>query len=269
MSHGGNLSRRGAPADTLVHCPAEHAHGEMAPCSQGGRYHADNRRSSESAMPKPMFIAAATTHPMPHRATAWKAAAVAVLLAGAALMAPGARAQTQDKGPVLRENQVTEKNLIEALKPAEPAASEPEVVSRSLRIATRPAAAVAGTAAPSAAAQQGKRASILVTFLTDSAELSERAKSALDVLAGAMKSDQLSTVRFTIEGHADPRGSAERNQQLSQARADSVRQYLIDKHGLGAERVSAVGKGSSALMDPANPAAPENRRVTIVSQQGS
>jgi outer membrane protein OmpA-like peptidoglycan-associated protein len=196
-----------------------------------------------------------------------KAVALSLLLAGAAVLVPGARAQ--GKEPVMKEGQVTEKNLIEALKPADPAASAPEAVSRSLRIATRPAGAVAGSAAPGVAAQQNKRASILVTFVTDSAELSDRARNALDVLAGAMKSNQLASVRFTIEGHADPRGTAERNHQLSQARAESVRQYLIDKHGLGAERISAVGKGSSALMNPAEPAAPENRRVTIVSQQGS
>jgi OmpA-OmpF porin, OOP family len=208
--------------------------------------------------------------PLPHAgaptAAAWKIAALGVLLLGAALVAPSARAQ--GKEPVLKESQVTEKSLIDALKPADPAASAPEAVSRSLRIAVRPAGAVAGSAAPSVAAQQNKRASILVTFVTDSAELSDRARNALDVLASAMKSNQLASVRFTIEGHADPRGSAERNQQLSQARAESVRQYLIDKHGLGAERISAVGKGSTSLMNPAEPAAPENRRVTIVSQQG-
>ena len=35
-----------------------------------------------------------------------------------------------------------------------------------------------------------------------------------------------------------------------------------------AERVNAVGKGSSALLKPNEPAAPENRRVTIVANPG-
>ena len=81
-----------------------------------------------------------------------------------------------------------------------------------------------------------------------------------------MKSDKLSTVKFTVEGHADPRGTEEANQKLSQARAESVRDYLISSHGMTADRVNAVGKGSSALMKPSEPAAPENRRVTIVAQ---
>jgi OOP family OmpA-OmpF porin len=92
------------------------------------------------------------------------------------------------------------------------------------------------------------------------------AKKALDVLASAMKSEKLAAVRFTIEGHADPRGSEDLNLRLSQARAESVRGYLMGSHGLAAERVNAVGKGSSALMKPSEPAAPENRRVTIVAQ---
>jgi outer membrane protein OmpA-like peptidoglycan-associated protein len=183
------------------------------------------------------------------------------LLALAAALACGA-AQAQEK--VLREGQVTQQALIDALAPAA-AASAPEEDqprSRSFRPMVRPAAAAAGTAATAA---QPARASILVTFVTDSAELTARAKKALDVLAGAMKSDKLASVRFTIEGHADPRGSEDHNLKLSQSRADSVRQYLMSAHGLTAERVNAVGKGSSALMNPGDPAAPENRRVTIVA----
>ncbi len=199
------------------------------------------------------------------------------LLALAALLAAGS-CQAQER--VMRENQVTEQSLIEALTPPKTAAAAPAAPeaaasavlgpdgqpmrTRSFRPAVRPAAAAAaGTAATSA---QQARASILVTFVTDSADLTARAKSALDVLAGAMKSEKLASVKFTIEGHADPRGGEERNMKLSQLRAESVRAYLTSQHGLAAERVNAVGKGSTALMNPSDPAAPENRRVTIVAQ---
>jgi len=199
------------------------------------------------------------------------------LLALAALLAAGS-CQAQER--VMRENQVTEQSLIEALTPPKTAAAAPAAPeaaasavlgpdgqpmrTRSFRPSVRPAAAAAaGTAATSA---QQARASILVTFVTDSADLTARAKSALDVLAGAMKSEKLASVKFTIEGHADPRGGEERNMKLSQLRAESVRAYLTSQHGLAAERVNAVGKGSTALMNPSDPAAPENRRVTIVAQ---
>lgn len=189
------------------------------------------------------------------------------LLAIAAVFAAGT-VQAQEK--VLREGQVTQQGLIDALAPAEVASAPDEggangVRTRSFRPAARPAGAVAGTAAASA---RPARASILVTFVTNSAELTPSARSALDVLAAAMKSDRLASVKFIIEGHADPRGGDELNMKLSQARADSVLAYLTGTHGLSADRVKAVGKGSSALMNTSEPAAPENRRVTIVAQPG-
>ena len=195
------------------------------------------------------------------RAGAFGWLAAATLAAG--LLAVPAWAQER----VLREGQVTERALVDALTPPQ-AASAPEdgVRTRGFRPAVRPAATAGATAAAGAAAGQAGRASILVTFVVDKADLTTPAKGALDVLAGAMKSDRLASVRFTIEGHADPRGNEDHNMKLSQARAEAVRAYLISKHGLEAERVDAVGKGSSNLLNTTNVAAAENRRVTIVSQ---
>jgi OmpA-OmpF porin, OOP family len=187
------------------------------------------------------------------------------VIAFAAALAAGATGVAVAQEKVMREGQVSEKALIDALAPAAAApddAASDAPRTRSFKPALRPAAAAAGTAA--AAAQPG-RASILVTFITGSADLTGDAKKALDVLAGAMKSDKLANVKFTIEGHADPRGSEEMNLKLSQSRAESVRGYLTASHGLAGERINAVGKGSSALMKPSDPAAPENRRVTIVA----
>jgi len=190
---------------------------------------------------------------------------VAVTALTALMAATAAPAQAQER--VLREGQVTERALVDALTPPQ-AASAPEdgIRTRSFRPAVRPAATAGATATAGAAAGQAGRASILVTFVTDKADLTQPARSALDVLASAMKSDRLAGVRFTIEGHADPRGNEDHNMKLSQARAESVRAYLISKHGLEAGRVEAVGRGSSNLMNKTNIAAPENRRVTIVSQ---
>jgi OmpA-OmpF porin, OOP family len=201
-----------------------------------------------------------------------KLTAKIALLALAAALAAGT-ASAQEK--VLREGQVTQDALIDALggnqppaaaaAPAEGGASAPEGIrTRSFRPGVRPAVAAAAVAVPAA---QPARASILVTFVTNSADLTTEAKRALDVLAGAMKSEKLAASRFTIEGHADPRGSEELNQRLSQARAESVRTYLTGAHGLAQDRINAVGKGSSALLNPNEPAAPENRRVTIVAQR--
>ena len=48
----------------------------------------------------------------------------------------------------------------------------------------------------------------------------------------------------TIEGHTDSQASEQYNRQLSQRRADAVRQELI-KYGIDATRLLAVGYGES------------------------
>jgi OOP family OmpA-OmpF porin len=46
-----------------------------------------------------------------------------------------------------------------------------------------------------------------------------------------------------IEGHTDSVGSKAANMKLSQRRADSIRNYLIDKFGIAPGRIKAVGYG--------------------------
>jgi outer membrane protein OmpA-like peptidoglycan-associated protein len=50
--------------------------------------------------------------------------------------------------------------------------------------------------------------------------------------------------RVEVQGHTDDRGGDDFNLQLSQRRADAVRQYLIE-HGIDAARVVARGYGLS------------------------
>ena len=47
-----------------------------------------------------------------------------------------------------------------------------------------------------------------------------------------------------IEGHTSELGSPERNQKLSQQRANAVRDYLV-KRGVAKSRLTAVGYGAS------------------------
>jgi outer membrane protein OmpA-like peptidoglycan-associated protein len=106
-------------------------------------------------------------------------------------------------------------------------------------------------------------ASLLITFETNSAQLTPQARKSLEVVGRALKSEKLADFRFSIEGHADPRGTEAANLRLSQARAESVVAYLVDSQSIDRARLKAVGKGQSELMNVSNPIAPENRRVTI------
>ena len=107
--------------------------------------------------------------------------------------------------------------------------------------------------------------SILITFETNSTELTPEARRSLDVVGEALNDQQLIEYKFIIEGHADPRGSAEWNQTLSEGRADSVRQYLVQSARVADARLQTVGKGAREPLNEADPAAPENRRVTIIT----
>lgn len=160
------------------------------------------------------------------------------------------------QAPVIQEGQVTENALVDALTPA-----EAPILTRSLRIVRD------GDTGASAPRQTAKRAaaSLLITFETNSAALTAHAKRSLDVVGQALASDKLAAFRFGIEGHADPRGGEEVNLKLSQARAESVRDYLVSARQIDRARLEPVGKGASELMNKSSLSAAENRRVTIVN----
>lgn len=170
----------------------------------------------------------------------------------------GTALQAQSPAPVLKMNQVTEQALVDALAIDEPGAEE-VVKTRSIRPTVR-------NTAPTPRAAAGK-SSLLITFKTNSADLTNESKQALATVAKALQSDKLSGFSFSIEGHADPRGGVELNQKLSEARAMSVVEHLVAAHGIAAGRLVPVGKGSSELLNAERPDAAENRRVTIVTKR--
>lgn len=175
-----------------------------------------------------------------------------------------ATAQGGDKAPagaVLKGAQVSESNLIDALEIDLPESAASGALTRGFRAATR---TDGGKSVKPVNANAGK-ASLLVTFTTNSADLTDEARGMLDTLARALQSDRLAGFSFKIEGHADARGDADRNLQLSQLRAEAVASYLVAQHGLLTERLSPIGRGSSDLLNTQRIDAAENRRVTIVT----
>ena len=175
-------------------------------------------------------------------------------LIGAALLA-GATCQLHAQEKVLKGSQVTESALIEALT-----IEGPEAASGATR-GFRPAARSDGKAPK---AGPGK-ANLLITFATNSSDLTGESQAALDALARALQSDALAGFSFRVEGHSDARGDPARNLELSQQRAESVAAYLVKTHNILPERLKAVGKASSEPLNVARGDAPENRRVTIVT----
>jgi outer membrane protein OmpA-like peptidoglycan-associated protein len=102
-----------------------------------------------------------------------------------------------------------------------------------------------------------------VSFRKNSAELAFESYQFLEPIFQRLR--QNSEVEIEIHGHTDGVGNYSRNMELSQMRADAVRQYFIAK-GIAAERVHAVGFGSSSPIADNKTAAgrTENRRIEIV-----
>ena len=86
-----------------------------------------------------------------------------------------------------------------------------------------------------------------VLFHTGSSELDIETEQRLLSLVEMLDRDPDLVV--TLDGYADRRGDEHRNLQLSEARAETVRQILMD-HGLPAERIASQGHGDAMSMAP-------------------
>jgi outer membrane protein OmpA-like peptidoglycan-associated protein len=104
----------------------------------------------------------------------------------------------------------------------------------------------------------------VVNFALNSAVLSAEARRQLDELASKVNASR----GFVIEvsGHADATGSAARNFQLSQRRAEAVVQYLAVNHHIPMRRfITPMGYGKTAAVADNSTAAgrAQNRRVEV------
>lgn len=112
------------------------------------------------------------------------------------------------------------------------------------------------------AGQRVKRAIDLeLLFAFASADLTSQARKQLAPVGEFLQSAQLGSGEFVIEGHTDAVGAAERNQSLSERRAASVRNFLVNEYKISPAVFSTAGKGSTQLKDSGNPNSEVNRRV--------
>lgn len=105
-----------------------------------------------------------------------------------------------------------------------------------------------------------------VLFATDSARLTPGGERQVRRIAEAVSADPERTV--LVEGHADSRGPASYNYDLSQRRADAVRSALVEA-GVPAGRVTARGLGEEVPVATNATAAgqQQNRRVEIIIRE--
>jgi outer membrane protein OmpA-like peptidoglycan-associated protein len=138
--------------------------------------------------------------------------------------------------------------------------AKPAAPSAAPRTATAAAVKDVKPAQPSQVAHCGLLCDLKVNFKPGSAELTVDSEAKLARFADALRDPSLAHRRFEIGGHTDASGSAEKNVELSQARAESVKAFLV-QHGVEASRLQARGYGAEGLAVPGSPRDPRNRRV--------
>lgn len=100
---------------------------------------------------------------------------------------------------------------------------------------------------------------LVVRFKYNSDVLEPDARANLDEFAKALKTPQLGTSRFVVEGHTDAVGSPSYNLDLSARRAQAVVRYLQER-GVDTAKLEARGYGETKPV-VADRFAGENRRV--------
>ncbi|MGQ0677076.1 MAG: peptidoglycan-associated lipoprotein Pal, partial [Rhodospirillales bacterium] len=103
-----------------------------------------------------------------------------------------------------------------------------------------------------------------VLFDTDKSDLTPAGRATLEKQAAWLK--KYPTVRITVEGHCDERGTREYNLALGERRATAVKNYLVAL-GIPASRVQTIsyGKERPAAVGSSEQAWSQNRRgVTVV-----
>jgi peptidoglycan-associated lipoprotein len=125
--------------------------------------------------------------------------------------------------------------------------------------------AMAGSAAPGSQQDFVVNVGDRVFFETDSTELTPQARTTLDKQAQWL--NNYGQYAFTVEGHADERGTREYNISLSARRATATREFLIAQ-GVQGNRISSIAYGKErpvALCDAEQCYSQNRRAVTVIT----
>src|SRR5262245_15147813 len=129
-------------------------------------------------------------------------------------------------------------------------------------------AGVAGAAVPGSAQDFVVNVGDRVFFETDSTELTPQARLTLDKQAQWLQ--HYNRYSFTVEGHADERGTREYNIALGAKRAQATREYLISR-GIEAHRMRTISYGKERPVAVCNDIScwSQNRRAVTVLNASS
>ena len=130
------------------------------------------------------------------------------------------------------------------------------------------AGAGGGIGAPGSVQDFANSAGDRVFFESDSTELSSTAQATLDKQAAWL--GRYNHYAFTIEGHADERGTREYNFALGARRADAVKEYLSAR-GVAGSRIKTISYGKERPVAVCNDIScwSQNRRAVTALNGGN
>ena len=104
-----------------------------------------------------------------------------------------------------------------------------------------------------------------IYFDFNSAAVTPRAEPQLPNLGKALTDGELAGSVILLGGHTDAKGGDAYNQKLSERRAETIRNFLIENYRIPAKNLIAAGYGKKDLKNPADAYAAENRRVQVAN----
>lgn len=113
---------------------------------------------------------------------------------------------------------------------------------------------------------EGKFSTSGIYFNTASAQIKPESHGIIKEIADVLQDN--TNIKIEIIGHTDNTGDLSTNQKLSEERALSVKNYLIQTFGISADRMTTSGKGASQPLASNNTAEgkSQNRRVEFIKK---
>ena len=104
-----------------------------------------------------------------------------------------------------------------------------------------------------------------VVFDQDSSLIRPASYQTIGSIADALTDPKLRPYRYLIVDHVESAGRRDHNLILSQRRAESIRDVLVNTFKVSPKRLQALGLGEEQLQDVNRPASPANARVQIIT----
>jgi OmpA-OmpF porin, OOP family len=104
-----------------------------------------------------------------------------------------------------------------------------------------------------------------VVFDQDSSLIRPASYQTIGSIADALTDPKTRPYRYLIVDHVESAGRRDHNLILSQRRAESVRDVLVNTFKVSPKRLQAIGLGEEQLQDVNRPSSPANARVQIMA----